>query len=84
MVALKDGATPLPGRTVTWSTDNGSMTSFSTITDANGEARNTVTPSASWTMLPRRRREVFAVHQFSRSRRRQGEMENHIPQSTQR
>jgi outer membrane autotransporter protein len=46
VVALKDGPTPLPGQTITWSTDNGSMTSFSTTTDANGEARNTVTPSA--------------------------------------
>jgi uncharacterized protein with beta-barrel porin domain len=45
VVELKDGATPLSGMTITWSTDNGSIP-FSTTTDANGLARNQVTPGA--------------------------------------
>ena len=45
-VQLTDGGTPLSGMTITWVTDNGSMTSFSTVTDVNGKASNTVTPSA--------------------------------------
>jgi uncharacterized protein with beta-barrel porin domain len=46
VVELKDGATPLSGMTITWSTTNGSMTSFSTVTGADGRATNTVTPNA--------------------------------------
>jgi uncharacterized protein with beta-barrel porin domain len=45
VVELKDAGTPIPGMTITWSTDNGSIP-FSTVTDAAGQARNQVTPSA--------------------------------------
>jgi uncharacterized protein with beta-barrel porin domain len=44
-VQLTDAGTPLAGMTITWTTDNGSMTTFSTVTDASGKATNTVTPS---------------------------------------
>jgi outer membrane autotransporter protein len=44
VVELKDGATPLSGMTITWTTDNGSI-AFSTVTDAAGQSSNTVTPS---------------------------------------
>jgi outer membrane autotransporter protein len=46
VVELKDGATPLAGMTIFWSTNNGTVGSFSSTTDAQGRASNTVTPGA--------------------------------------
>lgn len=51
VVELKDGGTPLPGLTVSWSTDNGSVSTSSSITDSNGRASATVTPSSSGPVL---------------------------------
>ena len=45
-VQLTDAGTPLAGRKINWSTDNGSVTTLQTTTDANGKTTNTVTPSA--------------------------------------
>jgi uncharacterized protein with beta-barrel porin domain len=46
VVELKDGATPLAGMSITWTTNNGTVATFSTVTDAQGRASNTVTPGA--------------------------------------
>lgn len=47
IVELKDGGTPLQGLTVNWSTNNGSLSTSSSVTDSNGRASTTVTPSAA-------------------------------------
>ena len=47
VVELKDGGTPIPGLTVTWGSSNGTMNPSSSVTDANGRASATVTPSAA-------------------------------------
>lgn len=47
VVELKAGATPLAGLTVTWSTNNGSLSSTSGITDTAGRVSTTVTPSSA-------------------------------------
>jgi uncharacterized protein with beta-barrel porin domain len=46
VVELKDGATPLSGMTIRWLTNNGSLTSGTSVTGADGRATNTVTPNA--------------------------------------
>jgi uncharacterized protein YhjY with autotransporter beta-barrel domain len=51
VVELTDAGTPLSGLTLTWSTNNGSVTPTSSVTDANGRASATVTPSASGPVL---------------------------------
>ena len=47
VVELKDGGTPLPGLTINWSSSNGSLSATSSVTDSNGRASTTVTPSAA-------------------------------------
>ena len=47
VVELNDSGAPLSGQTVTWSTNNGTLSSTSSVTDANGRATTTVTPSAA-------------------------------------
>jgi len=44
-VQLTDNGTPLANMQINWVTDNGTVGTFSTLTDANGKATNTVTPS---------------------------------------
>jgi uncharacterized protein with beta-barrel porin domain len=46
VVELKDAGTPLPGMTISWSTNNGTLTTYSSTTDAQGRASTMVTPSA--------------------------------------
>jgi len=46
-VELKDAGTPLVGLTVSWGTSNGSLQVPSSVTDANGRASATVTPSSA-------------------------------------
>ncbi|MFT3807597.1 autotransporter domain-containing protein [Arenimonas sp.] len=47
IVELKDGGTPLQGLTVHWSSNNGSLSAASSVTDSNGRASATVTPSSA-------------------------------------
>lgn len=47
VVELKDGGTPLQGLTISWSSNNGSLSAGTSVTDANGRASTTVTPSAA-------------------------------------
>jgi outer membrane autotransporter protein len=50
VVELQDSGTPLPGMTITWTTNNGTVASFTSTTDALGRASNTVTPGAGGTV----------------------------------
>jgi len=46
VVELRD-VSPLPGMTLSWSTNNGTVTPTSSVTDTNGRASATVTPSSA-------------------------------------
>jgi uncharacterized protein YhjY with autotransporter beta-barrel domain len=47
VVVLKDGGVPLPGQTITWSTNNGTVSPTSSVTNASGQASTTVTPASA-------------------------------------
>ena len=51
VVEFRSGGLPLVGQTITWTTTGGSLTSSTTITDANGRTSNTITTSVAGSVV---------------------------------